>query len=151
MTALAGIWDFHGRSDPSDGCARMLTAQAIYGRDGERFWSEGNIALGRRLWRLLPEDAYDTQPLRGRDSDIVLVADLRLDNREDLADELGMPAAQSRTMCDAALLLAAFERWDEDCCGHLVGDYAFAMWDARSQRLVLARDVMGFRPLHYHR
>ena len=61
MTALAGIWDFHGRSDPSDGCARMLTAQAIYGRDGERFWSEGNFALGRRLffekamsrWRIL--------------------------------------------------------------------------------------------------
>src|SRR5690348_14671130 len=131
MTALAGMWDFRGGRDVGDDCARMLRAQSIYGQHGEHRWRDGNIALGRRLWRLLPEDVYDRQPLHGSDSKFVLVADLRLDNRDDLAGELGISAAQARTMCDAALLLAAFERWDDGCCAHLIGDFAFALWDAR--------------------
>jgi asparagine synthase (glutamine-hydrolysing) len=151
MSAIAGIWDFGGRQHAAQYCARMLAAQSIYGWHGESRWADGAVALGRRLARLLPEDVYDTQPLEGRESPFVLVADLRLDNREDLAAELGIHAVQAKAMCDAALLLAAFERWDDACCAHLVGDYAFALWDARAQRLVLARDIIGSRPLHYHR
>ena len=151
MTALAGIWDFDGSRDVAQDCAGMLAAQSIYGRDGENRWSEDAVAFGRRLAKLLPEDVYDTQPLHGRTSPFLVVADLRLDNREDIAAELGISAAKARTICDAALLLAAFERWDDDCCDHLVGDYAFAVLDRCERRLVLARDVMGSRPLHYHR
>ena len=151
MSAIAGIWDFAGALDIAPDCARMLAAQSIYGQDGENCRAEGTVALGRRLTKLLPEDVYDTQPLAGAHSPFVLVADLRLDNREDLAAGLSISAAQARTMCDAALLLAAFERWDDNCCAHLVGEYAFAVWDARTHRLVLARDIIGSRPLHYHR
>src|SRR5712691_3341261 len=109
MSAIAGIWDFRGDHDVAQDCASMLAAQSIYGRHGENRWVEGSVALGRRLTRLLPEDVFDTQPLHGRESPFVLVADLRLDNREDLAAELGIQAEQAKTMCDAALLLAAFE------------------------------------------
>lgn len=151
MSAVAGLWDFRGGRAVEGDCVRMLAAQAIYGRHGQNHWADGTIALGLRLTKLLPEDAYDTQPLEIRARSFVLVADLRLDNREDLAAELGISAAQGKTTCDAALLLAAFERWDEDCCARLVGDFAFAVWDGRAQRLVLARDVIGSRPLHYHR
>jgi asparagine synthase (glutamine-hydrolysing) len=129
----------------------MLAAQWIYGRQGADHWGDGVIALGRRLTKLLPEDVYDTQPLEGQRSPFVLVADLRLDNRKELTAELGIQTAQAKTMCDAALLLAAFERWDDECCDRLVGDYAFVVWDANAHRLVLARDMMGSRPLHYHR
>jgi asparagine synthase (glutamine-hydrolysing) len=151
MSAIAGIWDFRGDRDVAEDCARMVAAQSIYGRHGENNWVDGTIALGRRLAKLLPEDAYDTQPLVGRDSSLVLVADLRLDNRDELAAALGLSSGQTATLCDAALLLAAFERWDDDCCDRLVGDYAFAIWDGRAHRLVLARDLLGSRPLHYHR
>src|SRR5262249_38577734 len=47
-------------------------------------------------------------------------------------------------------LLAAIERWDESCLDRLVGDYAFAAWDSARRRLLLARDPVGQRPLHYH-
>ena len=151
MSAIAGIWDFRGNQNVGQSCAGMLAAQSIYGRHGESCWAYGTVALGRRLTKLLPEDAYDTQPLEGRNGSFVLVADLRLDNREDLATELDIPAAHAKTMCDAALVLAAFERWEDNCCDRLVGDYAFALWDQRAHRLVLARDIIGSRPLHYHR
>ena len=149
MSAIAGIWDFRGGQDVAQSCARMLAAQSIYGRHEGNHWADGTVALGRRLMRLLPEDVYDTQPLEGTQSPFVLVADLRLDNREELATELGIPTSQANAMCDAALLLEAFERWDDDCVDNLVGDYDFAVWDARSPRLVLTRVMLGSRPLHH--
>jgi asparagine synthase (glutamine-hydrolysing) len=81
----------------------------------------------------------------------VLVADARLDNRDELTEALRIPAPQTRTLCDAAILLAAIERWGESCFEHVVGDYAFAAWDSARRRLLLARDPLGQRPLHYHR
>src|SRR5262249_34578892 len=72
-----------------------------------------------------------------------------LDNRDELSEALRLQ--QARNLCDAAILLAALERWDEACLERLVGDYAFAAWDGAHQRLLLARDPLGNRPLHYHR
>ncbi len=128
----------------------MLAAQQIYGPDGTAQWDGGNVALGRSLFRLLPEDIHDNQPLFGMDGKIVLVADLRLDNRDELAAEMGIPAERARQLADAAILLAAFERWGEGCLDRILGDFAFALWDAAHQRLLLARDPLGQRPLHYH-
>ena len=129
----------------------MLAAQAPYGPDDERMWSEGPIALGRRLFRLLPEDSYDRQPLLGAAGRFVLVADVRLDNRDDLARDLGLPFERTRAMCDAAILLECLVRWDEGALDRMVGDFAFALWDSVEQKLLLARDFAGARPLHYHR
>jgi asparagine synthase (glutamine-hydrolysing) len=129
----------------------MLAAQALYGPHAEDVWSDEAVALGRRLWRRLPEDAFDRQPLVGGGGRFALVADLRLDNRVELEGELGVDAARAPTISDAALLLDAWERWGGDCVDHLVGDYAFAVWDRDRRELVLARDPFGARPLHYHR
>jgi asparagine synthase (glutamine-hydrolysing) len=151
MSALAGIWNFDGNPGAGEACARMLAAQAIYGPHDNTQWNAGAIALGRRLFRTLPEDAYDRQPLSGGGGRYTLVADLRLDNRDDLIRDLQIPPERARTLADAAILLAAWERWQEACFEHLVGDYAFALWDESENRLVLARDALGQRPLHYHR
>jgi asparagine synthase (glutamine-hydrolysing) len=150
MSALAGLWRFDGRTDAGDSCARMLASQAIYGPDACDQWDDGTIALGRRLFRLLPEDVHDHQPLEGAEGTVVLVADLRLDNRDELEAELAIPRGHAGGLSDAAILLAAWERWETECFDRLVGDYAFAVWDKRRRRLVLARDPLGQRPLHYH-
>ena len=151
MTGLAGLWRFDGRPDAADGCARMLAAQELYGPHSGAQWVDGGVALGRRLMRVLPEDGFDRQPLIGGDRRYVLVADVRLDNRDELTEALRISAPQARGLCDAAILLAAIERWDESCLERLVGDYAFALWDGARRRLLLARDPLGQRPLHYHR
>src|SRR5262245_51929742 len=151
MTALAGLWRFDGRPDAGECCARMLSAQEIYGPHDGAQWSYSAVSLGRRLMRVLPEDAFDRQPLLGGEGRYVLVADVRLDNRDELTAALQLPQPQARTLSDAAILLFAFERWDESCLEHIVGDYAFAVWDGVRRRLLLARDPLGHRPLHYHR
>jgi asparagine synthase (glutamine-hydrolysing) len=150
LSALAGLWCFDGNPGAAEGCARMLAAQEIYGPHDGRQWSGGDIALGRRLYRTLPEDAFDLQPLSSADDRLVLAADVRLDNRDELCAALGIAAAQARELCDAAVLLAALERWGEAALDRLVGDFAFALWDSRARKLVLARDFLGQRPLYYH-
>jgi len=71
-------------------------------------------------------------------------ADARLDNRDELFAALGRAAS------DADLILAAYERWGDDCASHLLGDFAFALWDHRRGRLYCARDHAGIRQLSYY-
>jgi asparagine synthase (glutamine-hydrolysing) len=78
------------------------------------------------------------------------VADVRLDNRDDLAAELGLTSAETQLLCDAAILLEAFTHWGEGALTRLVGDFAFVLWDSRDRRFLLARDFLGQRPLYYH-
>ena len=149
MSAIAGLWQFDGKPGVGAECERMLSAQRIYGPDDGRQWADGPIAMGRRLYRTLPEDISDRQPLTARDGRLVLVADVRLDNRDDLIAALGLPA-EVRRACDAEILLACLDRWEEAALDRMVGDFAFALWDADRRRLLLARDFLGQRPLHYH-
>ena len=151
MTALAGLWRLDGRPDAADGCTRILDSQQIYAPDVGAQWSSGEVAIGRRLLPVLPEDIFDRQPLTSRDGRYVLVADIRLDNRSELTNDLRIPTPQARGLCDAAVLLAAIERWEELFIERIVGDYAFALWDDVNHRLLLVRDPLGQRPLHYHR
>jgi len=151
MTALGGVWRFDGRPDAADSCARVLSAQSIYGPDAVDTWSAGTVALGRRLNRVLPEDAFDRQPLVGGAGRFVLIANIRLDNRDELAKTLRVSPTLAQRSSDADILLSAVERWGEDCFSRLVGDYTFALWDGQDRKLLLARDALGQRPLHYHR
>lgn len=151
MSAIAGLWHFNGKPEPASDCARMLASQKIYGPHDVRLWSGGQIVIGRQLFRSLPEDTHDHQPLKSTDGGLVLVADVRLDNRDELTAALGASTERAHQLCDAAILLASLQRWADSALDRLVGDFAFALWDSRTQTLTLARDFLGQRPLHYHR
>jgi asparagine synthase (glutamine-hydrolysing) len=148
VTAIAGLWRFD-ESPPRPDLQRMLGAQQMYGPHATDSLDDGRLALGRALYRVLPEDRHDRQPMRGGDGTLLLVADIRLDNREELAASLGIGEDLAR-ISDSAILLCALERWGDRCLDHLVGDYAFALFDRRAERWLLARDPTGQRPLHYH-
>jgi asparagine synthase (glutamine-hydrolysing) len=126
-----------------------LDAQAMYGGLRRGTWDGGRIALGVQLMQLLPEDQFDRQPLWAPDRSACLVADVRLDNRADLARELNL--TQPGELADSAILLAAWLRWGEACLDHILGAFAFAVWRPASQTLFAARDHTGERPLFYHR
>ena len=108
---------------------------------------EDGVALfhGRRL--TLPEDAEDRQPLSA--GHLRLVADARIDNRAELAAQLGQP--HIATAPDSWAILAAWARWGEAAAERLIGDFAFVIWDGRTGRLTCARDAMGSRAVFFHR
>lgn len=128
----------------------MLRAQALYGEDSAQ-WHDGRIALGRRIHRHLPEDAFDRRPILSPCGALALVADVRIDNRGELAAGLGLAVADALRLCDSELLMRGYLKWGEELLQRLVGDYAFALWDSARERLLLARDFLGRKPLYHHR
>src|SRR4051812_22299262 len=151
MTALAAYWALKERAQrPYAAAERILRGQQIYGLDPSLTIQLGPVALGRRLFSTVPEDIHDHGPITGGDGRWMLTADVRLDTRDELGDTLGISAKESETLCDAALVMRAIERWQEDAFAKLIGDFAIILWDAHDARLLLARDFLGNRPLHYH-
>jgi asparagine synthase (glutamine-hydrolysing) len=151
MTAIAGYWSLDQRPDAASRCERMLKSQQIYGPQAPAMAGDGPISLGERLFGLFPEERRRHRVASGAGGATLLVADARLDNRDDLCEALGIPASQSRELNDAALMLRGLERWDDAAVERFQGDFAFAFWDSRRQRLLLGRDFIGQRPLHFAR
>ena len=150
MTAITGLWRLDGRPGAAADCERMLGPLQMYGPDAGDSWSDGDVALGRRLYRILPEDDFDRQPLIGG-SGAVVVADARVDNRAELARELGLNAARLAETSNAELILRAYERWGTEAFDRICGPFACAIWTPARRRLVLAKDAVGMQPLYYHR
>jgi asparagine synthase (glutamine-hydrolysing) len=86
-------------------------------------------------------------PLDVDGTGIEVAADARLDEREALARELSVRASDAS---DAELIRSAYLRWGPAAASHLLGDFAFVLWDRHARRLVAARDHLGVKPLHYH-
>jgi asparagine synthase (glutamine-hydrolysing) len=90
------------------------------------------------------------QTAGGAGGRLQLVADARLDNRAELIASVGLTSSEGAQLTDAALILAAYERWGESCAARLLGDFAFALWDARRHQIFCARDHAGIRQLSYY-
>jgi asparagine synthase (glutamine-hydrolysing) len=127
----------------------MLSAQSGLGSGKGFRWSDEQISLGGVLSNFLPEDQFDRQPLWNADRSFCLVADVRVDNRAELARTLNLN--QPEELADSALLVAAWERWGQDCLDYVIGGFAFAVWTPSRQELFAARDHAGERPLFYRR
>lgn len=97
----------------------------------------------------MPEDAFDRQPLRR--GHFSLVADTRLDNRDDLASALNIDRNAIAAMADSALLFECLLAWGESAARRLVGEFAFALWNEVEGTLLLGRDLLGHRPLFFHK
>jgi asparagine synthase (glutamine-hydrolysing) len=102
------------------------------------------------LWTT-PESLAEKLPLVSHAGDIVLTADARIDNREELIALLDLTDCPATEIADSQLILAAYEKWDEHCAERLLGDFAFSIWDGRRQRLFCARDHLGIKPYYYYR
>ena len=124
----------------------MLARLARYGgRAAPRIAAVAGAAFGASPWPSLPEDDFDRQPLVDLDR-WLFVADVRLDNRSEVAAALGIDAT---TLSDGDLLFRALLAWSESALDRISGDFAFALFDSVEGKLLLGRDPTGQRPLFY--
>jgi asparagine synthase (glutamine-hydrolysing) len=149
LSAIFGLISPHGGGPPDRALLQMRSALAGHGGDGSSTWTGHGTGLGQELKRVTPEDLAERQPLISRDGRRVLVSDGRIDNRRELSGELGL-AWESPQIPDSAFILAAYERWGEDCARQLIGSFCFAIWDEERKRLLLARSPFGAKTVFYH-
>ena len=97
------------------------------------------------LWTT-DESVLERLPLAADAGRYAITADARIDNREELLASLAL----DRRTADSEIILAAYRKWGEECPVHLLGDFAFAIWDRRRQTLFCACDPMGVKGLYYH-
>lgn len=149
MTAITGLVYWDGRPVTAELLQPPIDAMVQYGGDGQGVWIEGAVGFGNHLSCYTPESKHERLPFQR--GPLTITADARIDNREELCDTLSIPRDERATMSDSALILHAYEKWGTDCAQRLIGDFAFAIWDARQQHLYCARDHVGARPFYYYR
>ena len=128
--------------------ARMSAAIAHRGGDASGLARDGAVGMAHRMLWSTAESIGERQPVVRDAPAAMLVADARLDNRGELISLLRVP--DPTTASDSEILLAAYGRWGARCVEHIIGDFAFAVWDRRAHVLFCARDPMGVKPLYYH-
>lgn len=151
MSGIVGIVHF-GRSPVDAELLRKLTDFLVFrGPDAQQTWIKDNVGFAHTLFKTTEESERDSQPLT-LDGKTWIVADARIDAREDLfvaLKEAGEIDIVPSCWTDAELILRAYRAWGVDCVEHLLGDFAFGIWDDTHQRLFCARDHMGVKPFYY--
>jgi asparagine synthase (glutamine-hydrolysing) len=105
--------------------------------------------LGHRRLKILDLTDAAEQPMWSDDGQIALTYNGEVYNFRELRRELEAAGARIRSTGDTEVVLRAYERWGEDCIRRLDGMFALAIWDARRDQLLLARDRTGKKPLYY--
>jgi asparagine synthase (glutamine-hydrolysing) len=127
---------------------RMATAMVHRGPDDDGFYSDERAVLGFRRLSII-DVAGGHQPLSNEDGNIRVVFNGEIYNYQELRNRLEQSGHQLRTQSDGEVLSHLYEEFGDDLVTHLNGIFAFALWDRRRGRILLARDHHGVKPLYY--
>jgi asparagine synthase (glutamine-hydrolysing) len=150
MCGICGLIDLTGqhRADPAlvKGMADLIRHR---GPDGDGFHLAPDVALGMRRLSIIDVAGSD-QPLYNEDRSIAMVFNGEIYNYRELRDDLIKRGHQPHTAGDGETIIHLYEEYGIDLFRHLRGMYAFALWDSNANRLVLAVDHIGMKPLYLH-
>src|SRR5437660_9126900 len=149
MCGIVGIVNLDPR-EPVDETLlkRMRDVLRHRGPDGEGLWIEGPVGLGHRRLAIV-DVAGGHQPLANEDESVWIVYNGEIYNHAALRPGLEQRGHCYRTRSDTETILHLYEEEGERCVERLQGMFAFALWDRKRGRLLLARDRLGIKPLYY--
>jgi len=150
MSGIVGIYYLDGRPVERTNVERMADSIAHRGPDGSGVWTDGSIGLGHQMLWTTPESLHEKLPLINKTGNLVITADARIDNRDELISVLNFNGRPREFITDSELILAAYEKWGEQCPEKLLGDFSFAIWDKQKQKIYCARDPIGIKPFYYY-
>jgi asparagine synthase (glutamine-hydrolysing) len=149
---MCGICGFvqYGLARPGDRTAlrRMMEAIRHRGPDDEGEFLSGPVALGNRRLSII-DLKTGKQPISNETGSVTVVFNGEIYNHRDIRSELQKKGHTFRTSADTEVLVHLYEEYGAECVHHLRGMFGFALWDNEKQRLLLARDRLGIKPLYY--
>jgi asparagine synthase (glutamine-hydrolysing) len=119
------------------------------GPDDDGIWTERNVGLGHRRLAIIDLSASGRNPMCNEDETVWIVFNGEIYNFQELRPGLEAAGHKFSSKTDTEVILHLYEELGPMCVRELRGMFAFAIWDRRAQRLLLARDRMGVKPLHY--
>jgi asparagine synthase (glutamine-hydrolysing) len=153
VCGIAGIHAYHYAANPVDRVelARMRDYMAARGPDGAGEWlgAQGRVGLGHRRLAVIDLSPEGAGPMASTDGAFVISFNGEIYNYRELRQGLEGEGARFRTHSDTEVLLELYRRRGTAMFGELRGMYAFVLWDANKQALLLARDPYGIKPLYY--
>ena len=150
MCGIAGIVEFDRRARVERGLLEaMADSIAHRGPDAEGYFVDGAVGLAHRRLSIIDLEG-GVQPLFNEDRSAVVVFNGEIYNYEALASKLEARGHRFATRSDTETIVHAWDEKAESCVDELRGMFAFALWDRRLRRLLLARDRLGIKPLYYH-
>ncbi|TCN22175.1 lasso peptide isopeptide bond-forming cyclase [Mesobacillus foraminis] len=150
MSAIAGIINFNKEPINRDYSLNMMKALEKFPADDIRVFQKDNVFLGCHAQWITPESIGEPLPFYDTERQCAITADAIIDNRDELFEKLQVDRTKRKTMPDSQLILLAYYKWGEESPKHLVGDFAYMIWDERKQKLFGARDISGYRTLYYY-
>jgi len=151
MCGICGELRFDNAQPELGNISRMLKALVRRGPDHEGSFSDGPLALGHRRLAIIDLSEHSNQPMVDNDLCLALVFNGTIYNYRELRAELQGLGYRFFSDGDSEVIIKAYHAWGEACVERLHGMFAFAVWDMRRQRLFLARDRLGIKPLYYAR
>lgn len=149
MCGIAGILHFDKEKKAELPIIKKMTDSISYrGPDGEGFYLNNNLALGHRRLAIIDLNTGH-QPMFSEDGSLALVFNGEIYNYIELREELKKSGHNFSTTSDSEVIIKAYQEWGIDCQNKFNGMWAFALWDDNKQQLLLSRDRIGEKPLHY--
>ncbi len=148
MSGIFGIFNRNGKPVDRKIVDTMLGAMSYWKPDEHGTWIDGSVSLGHTMLWNTAESKYEHLPVRNET--YVLTMDARIDNRNELLNELDLPDRPISEIGDSEFILAAYQKWGEDCPKYLLGDFAFVIWDEKKKQLFCARDHIGIKQFYYY-
>jgi asparagine synthase (glutamine-hydrolysing) len=149
MCGLCGVLNFNGQAPvDQEGLAAMTATLARRGPDDLGHFCSGPVGLGHRRLSIIDLE-MGHQPLSNEDGTIWIVYNGELYNYREIRINLEKAGHRFATASDTEVIVHAYEEYGADCLKAMNGMFAFAIWDSNRQRLLLARDRMGIKPLYY--
>ncbi len=149
MCGIAGYFALEPRRLPGrEVLERMVDAVRHRGPDDSGVYLDARAGLGHRRLSII-DLSGGHQPLASRDRTLWVTFNGEIFNYVELGEALAKRGHAFRTKSDTEVILHAYAEHGPSCVEHFNGDFAYALWDRQRERLVLARDRMGVRPLYY--
>lgn len=149
MSGIAGIYTLNNRPILREELTAFIKALSHRGTDRSALSQDGNIGFIHCMLQTTEESLEEHLPFTDPATGILITADARLDNRQELLAELDVSRSREPPIPDSHLILEAYKKWGEGCAGRLIGDFAFAIWDPKTRQIFCARDHMGVKPFYY--
>ena len=150
MSWICGIIRLDGNAVQKCDILTMLNAVRNRGNDAEGLWLEGSVGFGHKMLWTTPESFHEKQPQITENDTIILTADVRIDNRDELFEQFGLNENDHDIITDTDLIIWSYQKWSEDCPKYIVGDYSFALWDKEQKQLFCSRSPLGIKPFNYY-